>query len=221
MLTKIIFRTCTLVMLASLFSCVPEDSIMPNMVPKNQIITDKTSNLDLLENINAEVVSKDYQPTACTIEDCSSMLPRVARFYQNLADETCKEQWYCATCCLENDITTIQGYALPDKDKCRTAVTFDNVNSIPVPTLNVSIMPKACYNGGAMLLAVNPKISGNPAYSDAIYSITWYKEGIEIGSGALLSDCICGETVNVIVKNTATNQKGVATYLAKNCAENQ
>ncbi len=220
MLTKIMFRTCILVVLTTMFACVPDEPAMPNFETDALLMNNETGDIQSLDNTFSRIIFQDEQPTACTYEPCSTLLPKLYKAYLDLANETCQTQWYCATCCLEDKLTEILATVKPNNEYCLMAVGADALaKPVPVsPTLAVAILPNYCYLEGATLWATNPVKPGNPPYSQAIYTVEWVKNGQLIGTGAHLSDCICGENVTVKVLNTLTGAKGSAVFLAQPCA---
>ncbi|GEM_PF-5570499 len=220
MLTRIIFRTCILLVLTTMFACVPDEPALPNIETDALLMTNETGDVSSLDNAFFHIINQDEQPTACIYEPCSSLLPKLYKAYLDLANETCETQWYCATCCMENKLTEIMATVKPNKKDCITAVGADALAS-PVPgsaTLAVAIVPNYCLMEGATLWATNPVKPGNPPYNQAIYTVEWFRNGQLIGTGAHLSDCICGENVTVKVLNTLTGAKGSAVFLAKPCS---
>lgn len=142
MLTKIMFRTCILMLFINLIACVPDETVVP----------------------------KYESDTSYSAFDADASQPPVA--------------------------------GIPE----------------PVgPTLYVQIQASDCIIDGATLLAVNPSQPGSPAYSQSKFAVKWYRNGLLIGTGAQLSECICGNKIVVKVENTETGAKGSASYEAKPC----
>lgn len=222
MLTKIIIRTSIILMLTTVFACTPEEAVLPEQNSKALLASITRNEAEQRNTTDIEIISQDYQPLACIYSPCSEVLPELIQYYRKLANETCTIQWYSVTCCLEQQITNMNGNVKPTSPACYGDIT-GNTDPLfqPVPKLDVMVLPTACYGNGATLSAVNPKLSGNPAYNEPFYTVKWFKNGHEIGTGALLSDCICGENVSVTVKSNQTVQEGSAVYVAKPCAVDQ
>lgn len=218
MLTKIIIRTCIFLMLVPVFSCVREEAALPAQSSKAQLLSLCDKEVGQVHATDLDIISQEYQPTGCTFEPCSEVLPKLVKFYRQLANATCETQWYCATCCLEQQLITINGSVTPSSPACYETASTSSASAFqPVPKLDVMILPNACYQNGATLLAVNPKIPGNPAYYEPSYTVKWFRNGQQIGKGALLSDCICGEKISVTVKSNQTVQQGSAEFLPQPC----
>ncbi len=142
MLTKIMFRTCTLMLLINLIACVPDDSVVPKYEAEARFAT----------------------------FDSDALQPPVS------------------------------GIPLP-----------------PISTFLVKILASDCTVDGATLIATNPNLPGNPPYTQSNFLVEWYKNSQLIGTGAQLSECVCGENIQAKVTNTDTGAKAGATYIAKPC----
>ena len=217
MLTKIISRSCIFIMLTLSVACLPEEVALPKSETDALLLNQDIANIEDAENANIRLMSQAYKPTGCTLKDCDALLPELSKTYKEIANATCKVQWYIAACCLEGNLAEIQGYVEPDNPDCFTGVAQNEALAVPIPTLAVAVLPNYCINAGATLWAINPKKPGNPPYSCPTVTVKWYANGELIGNGAYLSNCICDKKVEVSVLDTTTGAQGSAIFIAPPC----
>lgn len=217
MLTKIIVRSFLLLAITVLFACESDDTAITFVDLQGGIATEDFDFEPQYLKSNIEVTGEEYQPTGCTYVDCNKLLPELSEYYHELANKTCKVQWYCASCCLNEKLIDIKAYVEPDDYDCFSSDNEKAASAVLIPNLPVAVLPNHCFKNGATLWAVNPKLPGNPTYLEPIFTIKWYKNGEIIAQGANLSDCICDDNVSVRVYNTMTGAEGEAMYLAKPC----
>ncbi|MBK9015109.1 MAG: hypothetical protein IPM82_14145 [Saprospiraceae bacterium] len=128
------------------------------LVPTDALLmTNETGDIQSLDNTFSRIIFQDEQPTAC-LRALQHPAPQTLQAYQDLANETCQTQWYCATCCLEDKLTEILATVKPNNEYCLMAVGADALaKPVPVnPTLAVAILPNYCLMEGASLWATNP-----------------------------------------------------------------
>jgi hypothetical protein len=220
--TKIIIRTSIIVMLTAVLACKKEDNVVPIDQATELKSAVQTLEADMGNTSELAVLAAEDREISCTEKPCSEVLPGLVKFYRELANATCETQWYCTTCCLQQHLTTIKGSVKPTNPACFEVTTDNDDPSLqPVPALQVVIIPQTCYKNGAMLWAANPSIAGNPAYEAPDYTVKWYRNNQLIGTGALLSDCVCGDKITVVVKSNQTVQQGTAIFSPKPCVFNQ
>lgn len=220
--TKIIIRACIILMLTVVFACTQKENVMPTDTSTSLNTAMQSIQTDMENSSDMEILATEDREISCPEKPCSEVLPDLVKFYRELANATCETQWYCTTCCLQQHLTTIKGSVKPTNPACFEVTTNnDDPTMQPVPELPVVIIPQVCYKNGSMLWAANPSIPGNPAYDASNYTVKWYRNNQLIGTGPLLSDCICGDKITVTVKSNQTVQQGSAIFSPKPCVFNQ